>query len=102
MCCSVTLQVCIKSTGMWCATPTVSLIKKHYSVGGGIKKPPVPGNTSRTRSAMQDGSRLATWIATSLPVDGIAITHLYKSLLVWLDFRIQIDHILPSSHSLLC
>ena len=76
MCGSVTLQVGIEGTGMRSATSTIALIEEHEAVGAGIKKPAIPGNTSRTRAAMQDDGWLATWISAGLPVDGIAFIHL--------------------------
>jgi len=73
---SVTLQIGIEGTGMRSATSTVALIEEHEAVSAGIKKPAVPGNTSLTRTSMQDDGWLAIWIATDLPVDGIAVIHL--------------------------
>ncbi len=72
----VTLQVGIEGTGVWPAAPAVALIEEHEAVGAGIKKPAVPGDTSRPRPAMQDDGWLAMWITAGLPVDGIAVTHL--------------------------
>jgi len=73
---SIARQVGIESTGMWRAPLTVPLIEKHETVGTGIKKPAVPGRTARTRATMQNDGWLPLWIATRLPVDGIAITYL--------------------------
>ena len=88
----VTFQVGIESAGMWCAASAVTLIEEYDAVGAGIKKPAVPGNTSRTGAAMQDHNWLAMWIATDLPVDAIAVIHLQETLIVRLDLRIQIGH----------
>src|SRR2546427_12879869 len=102
MCGSVTLQVGIEGTGVWSAAPAVALIEDHEAVGVGIKKPAVPGDTSRPRAAMQDDGWLATWISAGLPINGIAVTHFQEAQLIGLDLRIQISHILPASHSSLC
>ncbi len=59
----------VKDTGGRSAPPAVALIEEHEAVGTGIKKPAVPGRTSRTRAAVQDDGCLPMWIATGLPVD---------------------------------
>src|SRR5215471_19047084 len=98
----VALKARIESTGVWRAPSAVPLIEEHEAVGAGIKKPAVPGGTSRTRAAVQDEGWLPVWIATGLPVDAIAVIHLQEALLVGLDFRIQIGHDSPASRSSLC
>src|SRR6266568_3852767 len=97
----VACQVGIEGTGVWRAPPAVALIEEHEAVGAGIKKPAVPGRTSRTRAAVHDDGRLPMWIATGLPVDEIAVIHLQDALLVRLDLRIQIQigHDSPASRS---
>src|SRR5713226_6666377 len=89
----------IEGTGVWRAPPAVPLIEEHEAVGAGIKKPAVPGSTSRTRAAVQDDGRFPMWIATGLPVDEIAVIHLQEVLLVRLDLwiQIQIGHDSPAS-----
>src|SRR5438093_845973 len=93
----VALEARIKSTGVWRTPPAVALIEEYEAVGTGIKQPAVPGDTSRTRAAVQDDGWLAMWIATGLPVDAIAVIHLQEALLVGLDLRIQIGHDSPGS-----
>ena len=65
----------VENTGVWRAAPAVALIEEHEAVGAGIKKPAVPGDTSRTRASMQDDGWLTVWIAAGLPVDGIAVIY---------------------------
>ena len=72
----VALKVRIEGTGVWPAPPAVALIEEHEAVGAGIKKPAVPGSTSRARAAVQDGGWLAMGIATGLPIDEVAVIHL--------------------------
>src|SRR5712691_13559873 len=89
----------IEGTGVRRAPPAVPLIEEHETVGAGIKKPAVPGRTSRTRAAVQDDGWFPMWIATGLPVDEIATINLQEALLIRLDLRIQIGHDSPASHS---
>src|SRR6266849_7967519 len=98
----VALKARIEGTGVRRTPPTVPLIEEHEAVGALIKKPAVPGSTSRTRAAVQDDGWLAMWIAAGLPVNEIAVIHLQEALLVWLDLRIQIGHDSPASRSSLC
>src|SRR5438477_5466643 len=92
----------IERAGVWPAPPAVALVKEHEAVDTGIKQPAVQGDTSRTRAAVQDDGWLAMWIATSLPVDALAVIHLQEALLVRFDLRIQIGHDSPPSRSSLC
>src|SRR5712691_2972310 len=98
----VVLKARIEGAGVWPAPPAVALVKEHEAVGTLIKKPAVPGDTSRTRAAVQDDGWLAMWIATGLPVDEIAVIHLQEAPLVRLGLWIQLDHDLPPACSSLC
>ena len=78
----------VEGAGVWSASPAVTLIAEYEAIGAGIKKPAMPASTSRTRTTMQDDGWLPIWIATGLPIDKIAVTHLQQTLLVRLDLRI--------------
>src|SRR6266571_4462047 len=95
----IALKARIEGAGVWPAPPAVALVKEHKAVGTGIKQPAVPGDTSRTRAAVQDDGWLPMWIAAGLPVDEIAVIHLQEAVLVRLDLRIQIGHDSPASRS---
>src|SRR6266566_5750337 len=99
LCGGVARKARLEGTGVWRAPPAVPLIEEHEAVGAGIKKPAVPGRTSRTRAAVQDDGWFPMWIAAGLPVDEIAVIHLQEALLVRLDLRIQLGHDSPASRS---
>src|SRR5712692_625669 len=98
----VVLKARIAGAGVWGTPSAVALVKEHEAVGTGIKQPAVPGDTSRTRAAVQNDGWFAMWIAAALPVDAIAVIHLQKALLIWLGLRVQINHDLPPPCSSRC
>jgi hypothetical protein len=71
----VVLKARIEGAGVWSAPPTVALVKEYEAVGTRIKQPAVPGDTSRTRTAVQDHGWLSLGIAAGLPVDAIAVIY---------------------------
>ncbi len=60
------LKARLEVAGVWSTAPPVALVKEHEAVGTGIKQPVVPGDTSRTRAAVQDDGWLAMGIAAGL------------------------------------
>src|SRR5436309_1081497 len=58
-----------------CAAAAAALIEEDDSVDGRIEELSPPGRTAGAGTAVEDEGRLAPGIATSLPVDGIAIAH---------------------------
>lgn len=84
------------------APPTTTLIKQHNAVRSRIEQPPMPRRTPRTRTAVQDDSRLTLGIAAHLPVDEITTSDLQHALRIRFDlgYRSGISRLSQSHYEL--
>ena len=78
---------------MRCAPPAAALIEQHDAIGAWIEQPSEPGRTTRPRATVKDEGGLAARVATCLPGDEIAISHIQHPVLVWFDLGIQRPHL---------
>lgn len=72
----------------------VALVEQDDAIGRRVEEPAEPRRASRAGSSVEDHGRFAGGIAASFPIEKVALPHVELSGFIWLDWRIEVGHVL--------